>query len=809
VLDEVDPITGFVYNTATLTVANTFNRTGVAIARSNNLTWGLVQTTSGFIYNVGSSVYYHVNGTDYNTTKNSDINQQNFSCYYQPTATGNGIVIFSTTYRGSSAIWHNTSAAINTWTEIQDSGATTHGVMMGDSGAYVLSTANAAVGLTLGATTYSQTVPAYWINITYAGAGTVASVTGFGAVGAGNAGAYTGGGLYSGGTLAVNFKMIDGIVTPYGCCGIYEDTSTGYYGNFHGSVSQVNISLNTLSPAAYPQLDVIHKMLVLRSYNGSISLLCGNATAFGDSFDCGNIINDFSGGTFGYDIMGGNPFNGTSKSYFFYPMSWRGQDSYSGVTVYKLNNGQFVSVCTSSAPQFYEIAPGVLTINNMGAWGAITDLNSGVLHYNYSGYTPSFFFNNSNTSDVYNVCYLKIFDTYSTSIDEGQVYGDYRYVAAMATDVNGGKCLPYAWTAWNGQDMSYIGDYLSYSLGALSGIANNLQSNGAYIYNANVPPGGDSIFIGGGINMLNAVAIQSQNYYGYYLFSSGGGSNLLPWKFASVFIVHGIYYACNLEYIYSITMSNGTQGTIQGTPSKVAYAIGMQYLCASPEKAYFLSSFDNSIFSFDGGQTLSKMLLLNQKPTVKGAVYVVRDNSLYIQTNSSIITVNTAPVQMTENTQPSTFSAYSGSYLKATANGLFFLCGNNYATWQYEAGGTIIPLSYQSSFMSPGEFQTLAVGRIAGQILCTQGLASGTINIVLKYLLPDGTSGTTTVPLNMAILNADGYYRFSWNPDVQAYYMAISVGIQHTSTEQKIDLLELLVYYKPDAEVIPLNEATA
>lgn len=759
VLDEVDPVNGTVYNSVTLTVANTFNRTGVAMARANTLTWASVKNTSGFIYNVGNVVYYHVNGTDYNTTKNSDINQQNFSCYYQPTATGNGIVLFSTTYRGVSAVWHNTSSAINTWSEIQDSGATTHGVMMGDFGAYVLNTANTTVGLTLGVTTYSQTVPAYWINVTYAGSGSVSSVTGYGAIGTGNAGAYTGGGLYSGGTSAANFKMIDGIVTPYGCCGIYEDTSTSYYGNFHGSTSEVNVTSNSYEPNAYPQLDVIHKMLVVRSYNGSISLLCANATAFGDSYDCGNIINDFSGGTFGYDIMGGNPFNGNAKSFFFYPLSWRGSTSYgnpiSGVTLYKLNNGQFVSVCTSTVPQFSEIAPGVITINNMGAWGSIIDLNSGVLHYNYSGYTPSFFCNNSNTADNHSVCYLKIFDTYSTSIDEGQVYGDYSYVAAMAIDANGGKCLPYGWTAWDGQTDDYLGNYISYTLGGVSAIANNLQSNGSYTYNANVPPGGDSSFTGGGINMLNATAIQSQNYYGYYLFSSGGGSNLLTWRFANVFIVHGIYYACNLEYIYMITMSNGTQGTIQGTPTKVAYAIGMQYLCASPEKAYFLSSFDNSIFYFDGGQTLNKIFEFNQKPTITSAVYVVRDNALYLQTLSSIITVreessrweaeqaiNAEPLQMTENTPPLVFSSYSLSYMKATSNGLYFLCGNNYATWQYESGSSIIPLNYQTAYVSPGEFQTFEVGRITGQVLCTRGFNSGTLNLILNYLLPDGTSGT-------------------------------------------------------------------
>jgi hypothetical protein len=832
ILDEFDPVTMKIYNTVTITCANTFNRTGVGIARANILTWASVQSTSGFIYNVGNIVYYHISTHDYNTTKNSDILQQNFNCYFQPTATGTGILLFSTTYQGQSAIWHNSSSAINTWTEIRDPGSQTHGCTMGDFGTYTLSTANNTVGLTLGVTAWSGTitatvpgaaavtVPAFWINVTYAAAGTISSVTGYGLIGTGAAGSYTGGGLYNGASAEVQFIMRSGICTPYGCCGTFMDASNLHFGNFHGSISQENI-IPTIEPKAFPQLDVIHKMLIVRSYNGSISLLCGNATGMGDSDDCGNLINDFAGGTFGYDIMAGNPFDGTAQNYFFYPLSWRGTTSNTGVTIYKLNNGQFVSVCTTSVPKFSEISSGVVTLNTLSAWGAIIDLNSQVLHYNYSGYIPSFFCDNSNTGDVHSVQYLKIFDTYSSSLDEGQVYSDYSYVAPMAMDVNGGKTIPIGWTAWNGQTMNYIGNYISCTLGSSSILAVSAQSQGAYVYNANVPPGGDASFVGGGINMLNAVAIQSIGYFGYYLFPSGGGSNLLAWKSANIFIIHGIFYACNGEYIYQITLTNGTTGVVQGSPSRVAYAIGMNYLCASPRQAYFYSSFDNSIFTFNGGQSLNKAIQFNQKDTIKSAVYVVRDNALYIQTSNSIIvlreeqerfvseiSLNGDSFQLTENTLPPIFNSYSNSYLKSTSNGIYFLCGTNYATWQYSSGGTVIPLTYQSAYMSPGEFQTVQIQRITGQILCTQKQIAS-IQLTLNYLLPDGTSGTVMDIQATTVLNAQGYYRFSWVPNIQSYFMAISIGVTHLGIEQKVDLLELLVYYKPDAEVIPLNQVKA
>ena len=809
VFEEIDPVTMQIYNSVALVVLNTFNRTGVAIVRANNLTWASAQTTSGFIYNVGTAVWYHVNGNDYNTAKTTDILQQNFCAYYN-----GGTTVFSTTYQGVGHIWQN-HTAINTWAECVDPVSSTPGVTMGDFGAYTLAAANTA--LSLSATTFSKTVPAFWINVSAAGA--VTTTTGW------SSGTYTPaaigsatGGLYSGATAAAAFSMVAGIVSPYGCCGTYKDTGTSNYGNFHTSVSQVNVTTATVQPSAFPQLDIVHKMLVVRSYNNQIALLCGNATGMGDANDCGNLINDFAGGTFGYDIMAGNVYNKTSANYFFYPLSWRGLTGTTGVTVYKLNNGQFVSVYTSTVPKFSEIIAGVVTMNTLSAWAAIIDLNSQVIHYNYSGYTPSFFFPNSGLTDSTYVQYLKIFDTYSSSIDEGQVYGNYNYVAPMATDVNGGKTTPLNWTAWNGQNGNYLGNYVAYTLGSTSTLATSLVSNGAYIYNANVPPGGDASFVGGGINMLNAVAIQTQGYFGYYLFPSGGGSNLLPWKFANVFIIHGIFYASNAEYIYQIILTQGTTGVVQGAPFKVAYAIGMQYLCASPERAYFLSTFDNSIFYFDGGQTLNKLAQFNQKSSILSAVYVVRDNALYMQTLTSLITlreeserfeaessINVEPTQMTENILPAIFTSYSGSYLKATSQGIYFLCGTNYCTRQYSSGGSIIPLQYNTGYFSPGEFQTFQVGRITGTILCTLNL-SGTIQIVLNYLLPDGTVGQVTDTQVMTNRNASGYYRFSYNPSIQGYFMAISVGVNHTTIEQKLDLLELLVYYKPDAEVIPLNE---
>ena len=820
VLDEFDPNTLQIYNSASMTCSIT-NPGVVCIARANVLTFATLQSTSGFVFNIGNAVYYWKNGTSYSTGKNCDPVSASMSCYYN-----GGTIAFTTSYQGASHLYTSPSP-YTTYTERTHPTNSATGIMMGDFGPNVISASNTVMSIAV--TTNSSAAPAFWLNLD--ASGNVTLKTGFGAI-SGSAGTTYQGGLYSGGSTEANFVMKAGIITPYGCCGTYYDGTN--YGNFHGSTWVVNKTSPTIQPQAYPQLDVVHKMLSLKSYNGQIALLTGVPIGSGDPNDMGNIVNDFAGGTFAFDLAQGNPFQasataipGGAKNYYFYPLSFRGVTStgnlYSGVTVYKLNNGQFVAVNTTTTPQFTEIQPGVISLNTLTAFGAIIDCNYATMYYNYSGYTPSFYMNGSGSTDAHSVMYLKIFNQYSSSIDQGQVYGDYQYLSAMSnTPITN-------WSAWNGQNGNYIGDF--YTGATQSGNAvttnaiwgNNASHNGGYVFNANIPPGGDALFISGSINMLNAVAIQTQNYFGYYLFAQGGGSALLPWRTASVFILHAIYYACDGTYIYQINLTGGSTGVLAQAPLKMAYAVGMKYLCVSPEKAYFYSQFDNSIYYFDGGQSLNKLIEFNQKPLIQTGVYSVRDDSVYVQTVSSIISIreeterfepelsiNAEALQMTENPLP--VSWISGtSKMISTSSGVYFITGPVTATRQYypaAAGSSLINLNYRTSFMSPSEWMTMQIGRIAGQIYCTSNIAGGTIVLYNYYMLPDGTYGIDTDTQVMTNLNSQGYYRFTWNPP-HSNVLASSFAIQHTTSEQKIDLIELVYYYKPDAEAIALNEVQA
>jgi hypothetical protein len=497
-----------------------------------------------------------------------------------------------------------------------------------------------------------------------------------------------------------------------------------------------------------------------------------------------------------------NGLSPAAKNFYFYPMSWRGPTSTTGTTVYRLNNGDFVAVNSTTTPQIQEIGVGVVSINTLSAWGAIIDLNTQTLYYNYSAYTPSFSMDRATTEALY----IKIFNKYSSSIDQAQVFANVAKVAPLA-----GTSL-YGWTAWDGTTGNVYGDFTT-STTAPNTYSLYAPHNQIWYFNSNIPPGGDAVYTGGGIQMLHAAAIQSPNYWGYQLFPAGGGSNLLPWVDADVFLLHGTYYAYNNTYIYQISLTNGSSGVVQGAPVAVAYAIGLTYLCVSPNKAYFLSNYDNSVYYFDGGRSLVKLFEANQKPQIQAGAYNVRDNALYLETIDSIITIrdeqsgaiNSEGLQITENDLPSLWSATS--YLKSTANGLYFIMGQNIAVRSYYSGLTLINLDYRTAHYSPAEWKTMQIQRIGGQIWCSLN-KNANLTLTLYYIRVDGTSGSVSAAVDATTRNVDGYSRFAWTPSV-SNVIAGSVRVQHTSSEQKIVLMELVMYYTDGAEVIPLTEVSA
>ena len=154
-------------------------------------------------------------------------------------------------------------------------------------------------------------------------------------------------------------------------------------------------------------------------------------------------------------------------------------------------------------------------------------------------------------------------------------------------------------------------------------------------------------------------------------------------------------------------------GSLYQTKYFVCPATGLQLIAVSPTLAYFLSTFDNSIYTFDGGRSVQKTKRMNDLrnssggiETIINGVYNVRDDTLLLQTQNTFVWVRDGIV--TQNNKKATQTAIT---LYDTTQGIQI--ANNTLKWIYDfntrgtnttTGGTavttVVPLTWQSAYHS-------------------------------------------------------------------------------------------------------------
>jgi hypothetical protein len=346
----------------------------------------------------------------------------------------------------------------------------------------------------------------------------------------------------------------------------------------------------------------------------------------------------------------------------------------------------------------------------------------------------------------------------------------------------------------------------------------------SYTNQSIVPPAFDASFGGGGITMLSASAIQVPNFYGYTIGNligsftppalGGTQGNFFNQKALTFFRLYGQYYGFDGDNVYSITLSGGSTGTITGNPQIVAYGNGLQYLTSSPTEAIFLSSYDNSIFSFNGGRVISKIHGFNKEATIIAGAYNVRDNALYLLTASSVITVR--DTMITSNSLPAGITA-SSTTLNSTDQGIYFTTNNVYVTRTYYFTTTSaqppIALDWQSAYYGPGNGEAMLLQRVVAHVQTSRGLradlsftwyyktqdAAGNATAGTVTAWPAGTAQTGQLCIQYAGESGSGYGYVDWVP-TNKYVVGGSLRIQDSTSSpvQKLVLLDLVVYYKVD-----------
>jgi hypothetical protein len=163
------------------------------------------------------------------------------------------------------------------------------------------------------------------------------------------------------------------------------------------------------------------------------------------------------------------------------------------------------------------------------------------------------------------------------------------------------------------------------------------------------------------------------------------------------FKLFGQQYVFDGHDIYSINFYNDSYNG----KTFVAHASGLTYIASSPVAIYFLSAFDNSIWTFDGGRVVSKGARMNDEETIIDGFYNERDGALCLETANYLLWIRDGIVSRTAKK-----TGITNAQLFSTDTGIWLLgdYGTNKRQYQYTflADATVtqttVPLIWQSGY---------------------------------------------------------------------------------------------------------------
>jgi len=530
---------------------------------------------------------------------------------------------------------------------------------------------------------------------------------------------------------------------------------------------------------------------------------------------------------------------------FYYPQILKCSDGCYNV-IYRRGNGSFCIVNLSNALDYdrmQEIAPGVVKINTTSAL-CVVDSNKNDLEYSgnaYNGFVIVGFSTASPTAQ-------KGFVARYRGDWGGSVDTNFKSTGAVVVGAPNLVVIPesVSYTPNNETIDVYIGpppSSLAYFRSIRDGIAQSIKGslNGTiYVDDSIIPPPIGADYYDRTIKLIGSTAIREQDYDGYQ------NLNEVVGQFDS-FTLFGQLYLYDGEWIYSTTLS----ANVLTAKNKVANALGLHLLTETPNVAYFLSEFDNSLFTFDGGQTVSKQSRFTQKGTIRKVVFNSYENTLGIFLDDSVIwnrdgimTESFLPIEWPYDVQTTadgiwiTQNRFAIKYLYnavATNNGGEVVVialeldggtwGNAY-TDTYDGGawgtsyadtvdgaawgtggdipGVVDSLTWKSQFLGYSEKTKQNVDRYTLRVY-KQDKEPTTATIEYQCYYDDGThTETVTLPVGDPVTSpydANGYAFIEYIP---AAKNAIASSIKITIPD-KIVLIDLFATVTPQGETIAKN----
>lgn len=317
-------------------------------------------------------------------------------------------------------------------------------------------------------------------------------------------------------------------------------------------------------------------------------------------------------------------------SAFYYPQILKCSNGCYEI-VYRRGNGSFGSIQLSTDTtlnRMQEIAPGVVKINTTSAL-CVVDSNDNDLQYSGNAYNGFVIMGFDAVSPVQKGFIARYRGDWGGSVDT-----NYKSTGAVLVGTPNLIVIPenISYSPNNETIDVYYGPppaSLTYYRSIKDGFAQMVQSKllgTIYVDDLIVPPPAGAGYFDQTISLIGSTVIREPQYDGYQLLNEVQG------QFLS-FTLYGQLYLFDGDWIYLASLS----ANVLQSKNKVANALGLEFLAESPTTIYFYSAFDNSIYTFDGGQSVSKQTRFSQKGAIRVAAYSPYENTLAIFLDDSVI----------------------------------------------------------------------------------------------------------------------------------------------------------------------------
>jgi hypothetical protein len=231
----------------------------------------------------------------------------------------------------------------------------------------------------------------------------------------------------------------------------------------------------------------------------------------------------------------------------------------------------------------------------------------------------------------------------------------------------------------------------------------------------------------------------------------------------------------------------------------------MNYVGSSPNLVYFLSTFDNSLYTFDGNRTLNKFKRLNQIAFIENGQYSTKDNTLALSTQNSFLWIRDGVV--TQNTKK--VNQDGAIYMFDTRDGLVLM--NQYYYWSYtynqlNFGGPfeLVPLEWQSAHFGSDKNMKSILQEVVFTVLNTDPTKKLEFNVTIYS--KDESDNYKQQRRNIVLwpkdYNERGYVTFAVKPESYKA-VASSFYLQQIGLDPpKIVLLDVVANVQQDTNAV-------